>query len=657
MARALLVAISIVLASALAGCAVLDGGNGRTGDIVRIVVLDFDPSDFEDDVNDASDVFAALADTRFEYTHDAESMDASAVMVEYVDEGGLEREAPLSDFTGSSTVGRGDKVTIDGVLLTSPIKIRNGDDTLAARGGPVVNWLQAGGYPLPLALDGGLAVWDVDGEFDLDAEMDRLEVIDQQTDYDYVCDPEGNGCTSQETPYTSTTRLQDATGDANAELDAKLTLDSVGSSSDPAVEFGLAGSWIMDALFNVHVFEDTTREGEDPTEADYGFDLDLTAGGDGAITLRFERDGALRAIGAKGDLDVDGSMTVWDDEHARSDGYSPAGLDDIDFQAPYDEEDVDLDHNPVAFIAQALADLWRMDLAPGDEFHFSSGDRLGEDMPSVSVIIRVISEARKSVPAGTFTALRVETTSAIDVPVEGSATEHFELPTLTTWIDSDSGMPIAVQQTMAYDYDQDDFAPLFAAAESFDDDLSITPPEVLHIGLDGKTLMELEDWKEGMQVAPMASVLMPLAMFAAPFASWMVYPMFGYGLHGMGEPVYDEYEYEYDAVPDVAFTTDETTDRVTVVMVEGFQVNDDFEFKASRDVRYAHDANAGLFSDEAVSGDWRTFGPAGGIFEAGDFLDFCTTLPTTSPTTLSIMHVWTNTLVYETTLNSLTVCA
>lgn len=653
MARALLVACSLLLASTLAGCAILDGGSDRTGDLVRIVVVDVDPSDFQDDVNDAADVFAALADTRFEYTHDKDAMAAADITVEYTNEAGQERTAPLSDFTGSATVGRGDKVTIDGVLLTSAIKLTHGGDTLASRGGPTVNWLDAGGYPLPLAINGGLAQWDVDGDFKLDGEMDFLEVVDQETDYDYVCDAEGN-CDSQETPYTSTLRLTDATADGNADLDAKLVLDSVGTSAQPALELGLQGTWAMDALFNVHAYDDSTP-GEDPVEADYGFDLDLTATGDGALTLRFERDGSLRAAGAKGDLDVDGLMTVWDDKHARDEGYSPEGLDDIDFHTPYEEEAVDLDQNPVAFIAQALADLWRMDLAPGDEFQFSTGDRFGEGMPMASVTIRVISEARKSVPAGTFTALRVETTSAIDVPVDGSAPERFELPTLTTWIDSASGVPIAVLQEMEYDYDQDDFAPLFAAAESFDDDMAITPPEVLHIGLDGKTLMELEDWKDGIQVAPMASVMMPLVLFASPFASWMIYPMFGYGMGmGMGEAYPDE-PADY-AAPDVAFSTDEARDRITAISTESGLTANEFAFKPSRDLRFARDAEAGLLSTQAASGAWQPFGPASAAFVPGDFLDFCSPLPTTAPTTVSLSHVPTNTVVYETTLSSVAVC-
>jgi hypothetical protein len=654
MARALLVATCLLLASTLAGCAILDGGADRKGDLVRIVVLDVDPDDFEDDVNDAADVFAALADTRFEYTHDQDTMDAGSITVEYTDEGGRGRTAPLSDFTEAATVGKGDKVTIDGVLLTSSMKLTHGGDTLASRGGPTVNWLEAGGYPLPLALDGGLAEWDVDGDFQLDGEMDRLEVVDGETDYDYACDAEGQ-CSYQETPYTSTLRFTDATADANADLDAKLVLDSVGTSSQPALELGMAGTWVMDALFNVHVYDDSTLD-EEPVEADYGFDLDLTATGDGALTLRFERDGSLRAAGAEGDLDVEGSMTVWDDEHAREEGYSPEGLDDIDFHAPYEEEEVDLDHNPVAFVAQALADLWRMDLAPGDEFHFTTGDRFGEDMPRASVTIRVISEARKSVPAGTFTALRVETTSAIDVPVDGAAAERFELPTLTTWIDSESGIPIAVLQEMAYDYDQDDFAPLFAAAESFDDDMTITPPEVLHIGLDGRTLMELSEWKDGMQVAPMASVLMPLVLFASPFASWMVYPLFGYGM-AMDE-AYPAEAVELERAPDVAFSTDETRDRITLVLAESDLVYGDFDLRSTRDVRFARNAEAGLFAGETVSSDAYTpFGPYDAAFQPGDYLDFCTTLPTTAPTTFSVRHVWTNTLVYETSLASIAVCA
>jgi hypothetical protein len=93
------------------------------------------------------------------------------------------------------------------------------------------------------------------------------------------------------------------------------------------------------------------------------------------------------------------------------------------------------------------------------------------------------------------------------------------------------------------------------------------------------------------------------------------------------------------------------------VLTQAGLVNDDFEFMATREVRFAYNAEAGLLNGEPVSTSYRSFGPYGEDFVAGNFLDFCSTLPSTMPTTIMVRHVWSNTLVYETTLNAIQVCA
>lgn len=554
MARAALAAASTLLLAALAGCVLQAGGPGRTGDLVRIV--DFVPtSEAFDDANDPTDILAALADTRFVYTHDGDAVDAGDVTVEYTDESGRERSTPLSTFTSQPEVGRGDRVTITGALLTSPVTIRNGGDTLASRGGPTQDWLQAGGYPLPLALGGGLAVWDLDGGAELDAGLGLFEVKEDRESY--ACGEDG----CEPTTYQSTLRFSDGSMDGDAKLGGELRLEGVRGD----LELALDGTLTAGVLANLHVFEQSTDPDDEGTDADFGFDLDASAEGDGLVRLRVD-DGAIAAAGREGRLSVSGTLATWDDEHPRSEAYSPANLDDFDFDVPYEEDDLPFPDNPSQPIAQALADLWRMDLAPGDEFRLATED--SDDVPRFTLTVRVVDEVEKKVAAGTFDALQVESTAAVAFPYEGGS-ESFDLPMLTTWIDTRSGLPVAFEETFAYDYDGQDFKPLLAFFE--DDDAQVTGPEDLHVRLEGHPTAELAEFEKGLHVAPMASLLLPLASMGAP----VLFPGFGpfggmlYGPDDYASPETPEAP-PYAPPPRVAFHADGTGPggRVTVVMAE-----------------------------------------------------------------------------------------
>ena len=496
---------------------------------------------------------------RFVYTHEADEVDADDVTVRYTDEGGRELDEPLSEFTSAGTIGRGDRVTIDGALLTTAIEVRHSGDRLASRGGPARDWLQAGGYPLPLALAGGLAEWDLSGEVDLDAAMDRLQVVSDESDY--TCDEDG----CRDAAYTSTVRFTDGLVEGDAELDGHLALAAAGRD----LELRLDGTWVAGVLANLHVLEESTRPDDERVDADFGFDLDLTARGDGLARFRID-DGRIVAGGTEGDLDVSGRIAVWDDEHPRSEAYSPGSIDDFDIHSPYEEQPLPFGDNPSEPVAQALGDLWRMDLAPGDEFRMESPDF---DGPVVTLLVRVVDEGEKRVPAGTFDALRVESTTSVRVPYDGGE-ETFDLPTLTTWIDTDSGLPVAFEETFAYDYDEQDLAPLFEAIESFGA-VDVTPPEELSIRLQGRPLAELSEFEDGLHMAPMASLLLPLAGVGAPFL--FAFPMYGLGMpFGGGYDGYDEAYPEspespaMESPPQIAFARDATGPggRLTVVAAD-----------------------------------------------------------------------------------------
>lgn len=651
MLRSLLAALALTAAATLAGCTLLPQGDGREGDLVRIVTLAPTPEGLGD-VNDATDVLAAIADVRFEYTHQGEDRDAADLTITYVEESGAERVRRLSEFTDAQTVARGDRITITGALLTSPVRVDAGDDRLASRGGPSRDWLRAGGYPLPLAMDGGIAEWDVDGGLELDGGFDVVEVVQRGVDEDYACEPSpepGAPCVWQGTqePYTDLLRLSDAEADATMQMDGSLRLGSVGSFT-PALRLSLEGDWLLDALFNVHVLQD--RDGLHPShsDADVGFDLDLSATGDGALRLGFGNGGQLEAVGGEGELDVSGSFVAWDEDHPRSASYSPEDVNEFDVHTPYEETPVPSGDNPVDFVVRALQDLWRMDLAPGDEFRLDTGEALGPDLPSVALTVRVVGGEEKRVPAGTFDTLRVETSAVLTVPIEAGSAETFELPTLTTWVHESSGLPVAIEQRMAYAYTQDDFAPVFAAAESWDDGLEVTPPQDLHIDLEGRTVAELTEWKSGFHMAPMASVLLPLATFASPFASFV--------FAGISSPFYGFDEASADAAPDVAFRTDEPSDRIVLVKADSDLQYWEFEFRSSQPLLFAHNADAGP-SGDLVDDAWRPMTDDGWQpFLAGDFLEVCGPAGEVPEPMLGIRHVPSNTLLFEATLRAVAAC-
>lgn len=619
MARTLAVA-GMLLAMSLAGCALLeDGAAGADGQIVRIVDLDVDPEAMGafGDVNDAADFFRAIGSTRFVYTHDRAETDAASLTASYVDEDGRAREVPLSRFTDRATLARGDQVTIPDALFTTALTIRDGDSVVAQRGGPPRDWLEVNGYPMPIATDGGLAVWDIQGDVDMDASLDRVRVRETGTDYDYVCNPSPTAppaCAEQRTPYNETYEARDLSFDAGTDLDATLRLEGVGAASAPALEVALDGLVDLEALLKVQVLHERDGAQAERSDAAHGFEVDVRALGDGTIGLRFAG-GELARVGSGGSLDVDGTVDYWDADTPRGSERQSDVLDFLDASQPYREEDVPGDANPVSFIAEALSDLWRMDLAAGDEFNLRAASADTSTMPTMSMSIRVTDHEEREVPAGTFDAWRVETTQVITVPIPDRAAERFELPKLVTWIDTRSGVPIAMEQSIAYDYDEEDFASLFALAESVDEDVEVTPPTDLTIGVHGTTLTELQEWDPGLRMAPMASLLLPASSLLAP-AAWMFLVPYGFGQA-------DAYGESWAEAPDMAFVTDREGDGGVITVV-----------RAPHNLWWG---DLGVLGGECVAPDDRDVLAGDEIVCAVDG-------------TVRITHWPSNTLLYETTL-------
>ena len=111
--------------------------------------------------------------------------------------------------------------------------------------------------------------------------------------------------------------------------------------------------------------------------------------------------------------------------------------------------------------------------------------------------------------------------------------------------------------------------------------------------------------------------------------------------------------------PDVAFSTDETRDRITLVTAQNELKYGDFEYKVSQDVqaqRNGDPTSAATGKKTAASG-YATWATDTLDFDAGDYLEFYGLGGNiNSPTTFQFRHIDSNTVVYETTLNTIQAC-
>ena len=110
--------------------------------------------------------------------------------------------------------------------------------------------------------------------------------------------------------------------------------------------------------------------------------------------------------------------------------------------------------------------------------------------------------------------------------------------------------------------------------------------------------------------------------------------------------------------PDVAFSTDETRDRITIVTAQNELLYDDFEFKSSQTVAFARNVNP-TSAGPTVGGSYRSLATTGtDAFNGGDYFDFCGIggANVNTPTTFQIRHKDSNTVVYETTMNTIDAC-
>ncbi|MGB0652731.1 MAG: hypothetical protein ACPGQL_05975 [Thermoplasmatota archaeon] len=497
------VVLPLLLAStALAGCTDLLGGDGTpasTGTLSRALAIAWDPEAM-DEAEGPTDAMAALVDTVFTYHHDGDALSTDDIEVRYQDETGRTQVHSLGRFTTLSEVQQGDTVELDGALATSGIELLRGDRVLAARAGAQTPWLEAG-IPLPVAsTDGGSASWDLDVTGAIDVAFDRFAMSSEEVDGEYVCD--GDQCTYEETRRTIHQSWDDATGEADWAIDARLRLDAVPAGEEMLLTAAAEGTMGLDVLGTTTVTRTTTPEDGEPETKTFpqGFDLAIDGTFEAEADGRFDASRQLRSMTGDYDARADGHLFVWNETIAREDDHQPDWVPSplLDAQGTWSESGI-----PAApfEMAQFFAALWGMDLQEGDALSIGHDDG---DL-SFTYEVRVLSRGPVEIAGTTRDAFRLATTIEVGFEALGGLSESYRLASDSYWIDAESHLPLRLVGQAQASVDEDDLETLFDGigtfAAFFIDDLEL--PEEVTIGARSDVRLELVDLDGDLQTAPL----------------------------------------------------------------------------------------------------------------------------------------------------------
>lgn len=578
--------------------------------IVKKAALSIDSTaEDADELNDVLDVL-------FEYRHEGADAGASSLTADYLDEDGVERSRPLSDFTASDVLRAGDLVVIRNVNLTSGLVIRDASGVVQERQGLDRSWYKAGGYPLPVASSQpGVARYAAHASSQMDFSVEGFEPEDGYS-------------------------VDSATGMWDARFDGTVEAASAILSTGPRLDFSLDSEGSFDAEADVVYTED----GE---TVNAGGRIDVAAEMDHALSLQFNNARELQSASAEGRVWADGSVAVWDADHPKSDPYEPEEIEHPIVDENYTEsEDFDFDPSQVEEDVAAFLDrLWNAVIDVGDEYRYEFVVDEDDFYLRYEVVVQVVDREDRSVEAGTFDSFRVSQTTTFVVRPPGEDQSDYEITRFTYWIDADSALLVYAQGAVTRTFDQDDLAELierFGGIEEGD------APSSLQWAVEAESTLELEEYSGDLSTSP---------WFAANAIGGPAGGVLAAAIFVLVSDIGGESYYE--ATPAISFQVDDGQDRLSVLAAGSDADWNRLSIQSSHGaLHFELNGEANESSDAVWAADvWTpiTYEPT--PVAAGDFLDVCVEgLLPASEVVVSLRDDWANAVLMEATFVDVAGC-
>jgi hypothetical protein len=559
--------VALLSLALLTGCieGLLEGSASTTGLITRTVEVRLDAESMgELAASDSpAEAMEATTTTEFEYTHEGDPTDPDDVTVTYTDMDGDEVERALSDFTSRDSVSEGDRITITGASPYSGVSL-DGGGIHAERDGDGGDWLRVGGYPLPLAIGrGSSATWDADLSVAYGLTFDHF-LYESREDHSFpVCeydfDPETGeieetDCTTVEESSYDLLRVDDAGFAAEYGLAGEMTVSATGEGDETTLDLRFEGEATVSADAGADAAYESTWTSGDEAETDAwageaGFDGGLTATGESLARFIFE-DGVLSRAGGSASYGTGGHFRLWGDNHTQEDPYEPLREEDWpEGEVPYEEESAFVDPDEADADDVALMErIWAMDLVPGDRFEFLIDiDEAGTSLRlSLAVAVGALEEV--TVEAGTFEALRMESTVEFDLDADGVSPQHMEFDGMRHWVHSDTYLPLRISTQTEESLPADEIEAMLRELATFleGENTTLELPAEIDITTTFAGALELTDLEGEVRMPGLLSGLGVWAPVAV--AAFGAVGFLGGGYLGGGYDDYDEYDDygEYD---------------------------------------------------------------------------------------------------------------
>jgi hypothetical protein len=553
----------LALAS-FAGCIIdLPGDDATPGTpaaITKKVVATIEPDRME---RDEEPQFEDYVKTRFEYRHEGADVAADQVTVEFLGEDGKPKSLPMDRFTTQPTLRLGDVITIGGANLTSGLLVRQGVVELAKRTSIDRDWFNAQGAPIPLtSTKPGVIDYTLDSEGRFDFEATNFDT--------------GDGG-----------RVHFAKGALKGQVTGTATLRTLTPAQGPRIEIEMDGVPDVDALIEARL----TQEGRtyDTGMRIYDDHGSFHANG----MMQFDAAKQLRRIGQGSRQTFDMKVQMWDQDHSRASNYEPEDIDHplLDESGPYEEEDVEPEDSPPAWVVEFLERIWSTSIAVGDDYRLHFDFDWGGESPHVTfdLILQVAGQEDRKVGGTTYPTYRVSQVGNLVVDPQDGTPADFELTRSAYWISTESYLPVYAQSSHTQTFNREKINTLFALmGEEAPDDL----PDTATLALTDKSTISMKGYSGDLGIAPIVGLM------SANQGMWTG----GMGAASLFFLVSDIGGQTASAAPSIAWNIDEASDRLQVSSASSnadwnrisFEVQDCDVFPAGSIVVYA--GNAGPWS-------------------------------------------------------------